>query len=163
PEFLALGRGSDGKTYLFSGNAGTNDVSVMDLHQALAGAPVVEVAPRVPVQTGPFGIKASPNGKFIAVTARESGQADFEGNTISIIDVDRARAGAAGAEAPRVRVGRAGSGVRGAGEGCRVGDRARRARRRRDGGRSRQRSLRPHHSGRPRGLRNAAQPPFTAQ
>jgi len=105
PEFLALGRGSDGKTYLFSGNAGTNDVSVMDLHQALAGAPVVEVAPRVPVQTGPFGIKASPNGKFIAVTARESGQADFEGNTISIIDVDRARAGAAGAEATRVRVG----------------------------------------------------------
>ena len=105
PEFLALGRGSDGKTYLFSGNAGTNDVSVMDLHQALAGVPVVEIAPRVPVQTGPFGIKASPNGKFIAVTARESGQADFEGNTISIIDVDRARAGAPGAEAARVRVG----------------------------------------------------------
>ncbi len=105
PEFLALGRGSDGKTYLFSGNAGTDDVSVMDLHQALTGAPVVEVAPRIPVQTGPFGIKASPNGKFIAVTARESAQADFEGNTISIIDVDRARAGAAGAEAARVRVG----------------------------------------------------------
>ncbi len=105
PEFLALGRGSDGKTYLFSGNAGTNDVSVMDLHQALAGVPVVEVAPRIPVQTGPFGIKASPDGKFIAVTARESGQADFEGNTISIIDVDRARAGAQGAEAARVRVG----------------------------------------------------------
>lgn len=105
PEFLALGSGSDGKTYLFSGNAGTNDVSVMDLHQALAGVPVVEVAPRIPVQTGPFGIKASPNGKFIAVTARESGQADFEGNTISIIDVDHARLGAPGAEAARVRVG----------------------------------------------------------
>ena len=105
PEFLALGRGSDGKTYLFSGNAGTNDVSVMDLHQALAGVPVVEAAPRIPVQTGPFGIKASPSGKFIAVTARESGQVDFEGNTISIIDVDRARAGAPGAEAARVRVG----------------------------------------------------------
>src|SRR6195256_4640612 len=105
PEFLALGRGSDGKTYLFPGNAGTNDVSVMDLHQALAGVRVVETAPRVPVQTGPFGIKASPNGKFIAVTARESGQADFEGNTISIIDVDHARAGAAGAEAARIRVG----------------------------------------------------------
>jgi len=57
------------------------------------------------VQTGPFGIKASPNGKFIAVTARESGQADFEGNSISIIDVDRARTGAPGAEAARVRVG----------------------------------------------------------
>src|SRR5256712_4992544 len=105
PEFLALGHGSDGKSYLFSGNAGTNDVSVMDLRQALMGVPVVEVAPRIPVQTGPFGIKASPNGKFIAVTARESGQADFEGNSISIIDVDRARTGAPGAEADRVRVG----------------------------------------------------------
>ena len=63
----------------------------MDLQSALAGVPVVEVAPRVPVQTGPFGIKASPNGKLIAVTARESAKVDFEGNTISIIDVDRAR------------------------------------------------------------------------
>jgi DNA-binding beta-propeller fold protein YncE len=105
PEFLALGNGSDGKTYLFSGNAGTNDVSVMDLRQALMGFPVVEIAPRIPVQTGPFGIKASPNGKLIAVTARESGQIDFEGNTISIIDVDRARRGASNAEVARVRVG----------------------------------------------------------
>src|SRR5215471_16573348 len=92
PEFLALGNGSDG-------------VSVMDLQRALAGVPVVEVAPRVPVQTGPFGIKASPNGKLIAVTARESAKVDFEGNTISIIDVDRACAGAPGAELARVRVG----------------------------------------------------------
>ncbi|HEX4552981.1 MAG TPA: hypothetical protein VH249_03265 [Xanthobacteraceae bacterium] len=105
PEFLALGNGSDGKTYLFSGNAGTEDVAVMDLQRALAGVPVVEVAPRIPVQTGPFGIKASPNGKLIAVTARESAKIDFEGNTISIIDVDRARAGAPGAELARVRVG----------------------------------------------------------
>jgi DNA-binding beta-propeller fold protein YncE len=105
PEFLALGNGSDGRTYLFSGNAGTADVSVMDLQRALAGVPVVEVAPRVPVQTGPFGIKASPNGKLIAVTARESATADFEGNTISIIDVDRARTGSPGAELARVRVG----------------------------------------------------------
>src|SRR5437867_6681715 len=104
PEFLALGHGSDGKTYLFSGNAGTNDVSVMDLRQALMGVPVVEVAPRIPVQTGPFGIKASPNGKFVAVTARESNRVDFEGNTISIIDVDRARRGQHGAET-RVQVG----------------------------------------------------------
>src|SRR5436853_5270602 len=105
PEFLALGRGADGKTYLFSGNAGTEDVSVMDLQQALNGVRVVEIAPRIPVQSGPFGIKASPNGRFIAVTARESGRIDFEGNTISIIDVDRARTGAPGAEAARVRVG----------------------------------------------------------
>jgi len=77
----------------------------MDLQRALAGVPVVEVARRVPVQTGPFGIKASPNGKLIAVTARESAKVDFEGNTISIIDVDRARTGSAGAELARVRVG----------------------------------------------------------
>src|SRR5882672_3803727 len=105
PEFLALGRGADGKTYLFSGNAGTDDVSVMDLRQALEGIRVVEIAPRIPVQTGPFGIKASPNGRLIAVTARESGRLDFEGNTISIIDVERARRGLPGAEAARVRVG----------------------------------------------------------
>ena len=105
PEFIALGRGSDRKTYLFSGNAGTNDVSVMDLERALAGEPVVEIAPRIPVQAGPFGIKASPNGKLIAVTARERADIDFEGNTISIIDVDLARIGSPNAEVARVQVG----------------------------------------------------------
>jgi len=105
PEGLALGRGSDGKTYLVSGNAGTEDVSIMDLAAALAGSKVVEVAPRITVQTGPFGIRASPNGKFVAVTARESNITGKEGNTISIIDVDLARQGKAGAEAARVRVG----------------------------------------------------------
>jgi DNA-binding beta-propeller fold protein YncE len=105
PEGLALGKGSDGKTYLFSGNADTQDVSVMDLEKALKGQPVVEVAPRVSVQSGPFTISASPNGKYIAVTGRESHVADFEGNTLSIIDVDRARLGLPGAEAARVLVG----------------------------------------------------------
>ncbi len=105
PEGLALGHGSDGKTYLVSGNGGTEDVSIIDLDKALAGGKVVEVAPRIPVQSGPFGIKASPNGKFVAVTARESNRVDFEGNTISIIDVDRARQGLSGAEAARVQVG----------------------------------------------------------
>jgi DNA-binding beta-propeller fold protein YncE len=65
----------------------------------------VEIAPRIPVQTGPFGIKASPDGRLIAVTARESAVMDLEGNTISIIDVDRARMGAPDAEVARVRVG----------------------------------------------------------
>ena len=105
PEFLALGRGSDGKTYLFSGNAGTYDVSVMDFQEALAGEPVVEIAPRIPVQVGPFGIQASPDRKRIAVTARERADIDFLGNTISIIDVDLARAGAPNAEVARVQVG----------------------------------------------------------
>src|SRR6202023_166391 len=102
PEGLALAHGSDGKTYLVSGNAGTEDVSIMDLDGALAGSKVIEVAPRIPVQSGPFGIKASPNGKFIAVTSRESNRIDFEGNTISIIDIDLARKGSANAEAARV-------------------------------------------------------------
>jgi len=114
PEGLALAHGSDGRTYLVSGNAGTEDVSVMDLDKALAGGKVVEAAPRIPVQSGPFGIKASPNGKFVAVTARESNRVDFEGNTISIIDIDRARQGLSGGEAARVRVGTddAGAGAR---------------------------------------------------
>lgn len=105
PQFIAIGKGSDGKRYLFSGNGGTDDVSVMDLEQALKGVPVVEVAPRVPVQAGPFGIAASPNGKYVAVTSRDSKRVDFSGNTISIIDVDLARQGLPGAEAARVQVG----------------------------------------------------------
>jgi DNA-binding beta-propeller fold protein YncE len=111
PQFIALGKGSDGKTYLLSGNGGTEDVSVMDLQKALAGAPVVEVAPRIPVQAGPFGIAASPNGKFVAVTARQHNRTGVEGNTISIIDVDLARQGLPGAEAARVQVGTDGAGV----------------------------------------------------
>jgi hypothetical protein len=55
PQFIALGKGSDGKTYLLSGNGGTEDVSVMDLQKALVGAPVVEVAPRIPVQAARSG------------------------------------------------------------------------------------------------------------
>ena len=105
PEGIALGRGSDGKTYLFSGNGDTDDVSVMDLGRALAGESVVEVAPRIPVQAGPFAISASPDGKYVAVTGRESHVTDFEGNTLSIIDVDLARQGLPGAEAARVLVG----------------------------------------------------------
>src|SRR5437762_959644 len=83
----------------------SEDGSIMDFGAALAGSRVVEVAPRIPVQTGPFGIRASPNGKFVAVTARESNITGAEGNTISIIEIDRARAGLPGAEAARVRVG----------------------------------------------------------
>jgi DNA-binding beta-propeller fold protein YncE len=86
------------------------DVSVMDLDKALAGAPVVEVAARIPVQAGPFGIAASPNGKFVAVTARQNNRTGTEGNTISIIDVDLARQGLPGAEAARVQVGTDGAG-----------------------------------------------------
>ena len=105
PEGIAIGMGSDGHPYLFSGNADTEDIAVMDLDKALAGVPVVEVAPRIPIQSGPFTISASPDGKYIAATARESHIKDFEGNTLSIIDVDRARLGLPNAEVARVRVG----------------------------------------------------------
>lgn len=105
PQFIAIGNGSDGRKYLVSGNGGTEDVSIMDLENALLGAPVVEVAPRVPVQAGPFGIAASPDGKFIAVTARQNNKTGIEGNTISLIDIDLARKGLPGAEAARVQIG----------------------------------------------------------
>jgi len=105
PEGIAFGKGSDGKTYLISGNAGTEDASIMDWSAALAGGRVVEVAPRVPIQTGTFGVKASANGKYVAMVARESNRVDFEGNTVSIFDVDKFRQGLPGAEAARVQVG----------------------------------------------------------
>jgi DNA-binding beta-propeller fold protein YncE len=101
---LALGQGSDGKRYLFGANGGTDDVSVIDLDLALAGNKTPEVA-RIPTQIGPWGIVATPNGKYIIAANRESQKVAFEGNTISIIDVDLARVGAPGAELRRVLVG----------------------------------------------------------
>jgi DNA-binding beta-propeller fold protein YncE len=101
---LALGRGSDGNSYLFAANGGTTDVSVIDLKLALAGDRRAEIH-RIPTQTGPWGITATPDGRHIIAASRESQQVAFEGNTISIIDVDRARAGAKDAEVARVLVG----------------------------------------------------------
>jgi DNA-binding beta-propeller fold protein YncE len=101
---LALGHGSDGRGYLFAANGGTNDVSVIDLESALAGDATAEIG-RIPTQIGPWGIAASPDGRFIAVANRESQAQAFEGNTLSLIEVDRARVGDADAERARVLVG----------------------------------------------------------
>jgi DNA-binding beta-propeller fold protein YncE len=101
---IALGHGSDGKSYLFTANGGTDDVSVIDLEQALSGNRRAEIL-RIPTQIGPWGIAASPNGRWIVAANRESQRAAFEGNTISILDVDRARLGRADAEVARVLVG----------------------------------------------------------
>jgi DNA-binding beta-propeller fold protein YncE len=101
---LAVGRGSNGKSYLFGANGGTDDVSVIDLELALTGDRTPEVA-RIPTQIGPWGIVATPDGKHIIAANRESQKVAFEGNTISIIDVDLARSGAPGAEVRRVLVG----------------------------------------------------------
>jgi DNA-binding beta-propeller fold protein YncE len=101
---IAVGHGSNGKSYLFAANGGTDDVSVIDLERALAGDRRAEIL-RIPTQIGPWGIVASPNGRWIVAANRESQKVAFEGNTISIIDVDLARTGSPNAEVARVRVG----------------------------------------------------------
>jgi DNA-binding beta-propeller fold protein YncE len=90
--------------YIVAGNGGTDDVSVISLARALDNGPSAEVA-RVPVQTGPFGVAVSPDGRLAAVANRESARTGVEGNTISLIDIARAAAGSANAEVARVRVG----------------------------------------------------------
>lgn len=89
---------------VFIGNGGFSDVSVLDLRAALAGDPACEVG-RVPVETGPFGLAASPDGTLVAVAARESMSRAYEGSTISLIDVARAASGGKDAEAARIRIG----------------------------------------------------------
>jgi YVTN family beta-propeller protein len=96
---LALGHARSGKTYLYAANGGTDDVSVIDLAEALKGNRRAEIA-RIPTQIGPWGIASSPNGRYIVAANRESQQRAFEGNTISIIDVENPAV-----EAARVRVG----------------------------------------------------------
>ena len=84
---LALGRDRSGKTFLFAANGGTDDVSVIDLAEALKGRRTAEIA-RITTQIGPWGIASSPNGRYIVAANRESQRVPFEGNTISIIDVE---------------------------------------------------------------------------
>ena len=84
---LALGRDRRGKTFLFAANGGTDDVSVIDLAEALKGRRTAEIA-RITTQIGPWGIASSPNGRYIVAANRESQRVPFEGNTISIIDVE---------------------------------------------------------------------------
>jgi DNA-binding beta-propeller fold protein YncE len=73
---------------------------VMNHHGAVVNAEFLQHGGR-----GNISVNASPDGSYVAVTGRESHMTDFEGNTLSIIDVDRARRGLSGAEAARVRVG----------------------------------------------------------
>jgi DNA-binding beta-propeller fold protein YncE len=88
----------------FVGNGGFSDVSVIDIRAALAGDAGAEVN-RIAVETGPFGLAASPDGSLVAVAARESMSEAYEGSTISIIDVARAAAGGRDAEVARVHIG----------------------------------------------------------
>lgn len=104
PNGLALGRTRDGRAYLFSANGGTGDVSVINLARALEGDPLAEVA-RVPVQVGPWGIAATPDGHHVIVANGGSQRERRSGNTLSILDVDRASRGASDSEIARVLVG----------------------------------------------------------
>jgi DNA-binding beta-propeller fold protein YncE len=104
PNGLALGRAADGSAYVFSANGGTNDVSVIDLGRALRGDPRAELR-RVRTQVGPWGIAATPDKRHIIVANGGSQRDGSAGNTISLIDVDRASAGADRAEVARVIVG----------------------------------------------------------
>lgn len=100
---ITLGRTSSGKAYLFTANGGTDDVSVIDLDRALDGQRTSSEIQRIPTQIGPWGITTSPNGRWVVAANRESQKTGVEGNTISIIDVERV--GTNGAEVARVRVG----------------------------------------------------------
>lgn len=89
---------------VFTANGGTNDVSVISLPKALKGDKGAEVA-RIPVQSGGFGISTSPDGKLVAIAAREDARDGKEGNTISIIDVEQALREPGKGEVARVLVG----------------------------------------------------------
>lgn len=57
------------------------------------------------MQVGPWGITATPDGRHIIVANGGSQRDGSAGNTISVIDVDKAKAGAGKAEVARVLVG----------------------------------------------------------
>ena len=88
PNGIAVATARGGKRYLYTANGGTDDISVIDLDAALAGQKAVEIG-RIPTQIGPWGIATSPNGKYVVAANRESQQKAFEGNTISLIDVEK--------------------------------------------------------------------------
>ncbi|MBT8065837.1 MAG: hypothetical protein KJO09_01255 [Gammaproteobacteria bacterium] len=104
PNGLALGLSSNGNAYLFTANGGTNDVSVIDLARALQGDRLAEIG-RVPNQRAAWGMAATPDKRHIIVASGGSQKDDWVGNTISIINVDRAAADADNAEVARIRVG----------------------------------------------------------
>lgn len=104
PNGLALGTASSGKAYVFTANGGTDDVSVIDLDRALEGDRQAEIG-RVPNQRAAWGMTATPDGSHIVVASGGSQKDDWVGNTVSVIDVDRAATDAENAEVVRVLVG----------------------------------------------------------
>ena len=101
---LAIGTAADGTRYAFTANGGTNDVSVIDLEMALRGDVGAELH-RIPVQRGPWGMTSTPDRRHVIVSNGGSQLDGTAGNSLSILDVDRARIGAEDAEVARVLVG----------------------------------------------------------
>lgn len=89
---------------IFGANGGTDDITVMSLQKAIAGESGAEVA-RIPVQAGGFGISTSPDGKLVAHASRENAQTDTPGNTVTIVDVEKALSDPGKAEVARILVG----------------------------------------------------------
>ena len=89
---------------VFTANGGTDDVSVLDVKRALEGGTGGEMS-RIPVAVGPWGLAVSPDGGLVAVANREDARTGVEGNTVSLIDVDKAVARAKDAEVARLLVG----------------------------------------------------------
>ena len=104
PNGLAIGRSSNGSRYIFTANGGTNDISVIDLERALTGRLDAEIH-RIADVFAPWGMTVTPNGRHIIVASGGSQKDDSEGNSISIIDVDRAAAGDGDAVVATVMVG----------------------------------------------------------
>jgi DNA-binding beta-propeller fold protein YncE len=85
-------------------------VSVIDLGRALRGDAGAEIG-RIPTQVDPWGITATPDRRHIIVANGGSQRDGSAGNTLSVIDVDRASrlrqgSGAQGAEAGGAEVAR---------------------------------------------------------
>ena len=95
---------ANGNRYVFTANGGTDDVSVVDLARALSGDVRAEIG-RIPIDFAPWGMAATADGRHIIVASGGSQKDDREGNTISIIDVDRAAEGGNNAVVARVLVG----------------------------------------------------------
>lgn len=104
PNGLAMGRMNNGNRYLFTANGGTSDVSVVDLEAALRGEAEVE-RQRLPNHPGAWGITATPDGRHIIVAHGGRQDVSQAGNTVAVLDVDRAVSDPNNSELARIRVG----------------------------------------------------------
>lgn len=104
PNGLTIGTASDGNRFVVTANGGTDDVSIIDLQLALTGSTRSEIA-RVPLQIAPWGISATPDGRYVIVSNAGSQQIARSGNALSILDANRFKAYPENAELVRLRVG----------------------------------------------------------